>query len=101
MKEGDYGLRLFWQIERLPELFGSMCRVCHILDGNAAIEQTFTDSPPGEPLTAERRARSLVEKKTVINLLEAFAVAVKHYLRGEDGIYYRFVILQFIHCRPS
>jgi hypothetical protein len=30
----------------------------------------------------------LVEKKTVINLLEAFSVALKHYLRGEDGIYY-------------
>ncbi|KAF9220379.1 UPF0187-domain-containing protein [Gyrodon lividus] len=36
----------------------------------------------------ERRARTLVEKKTVINLLEAYAVAVKHYLRGEDGIFY-------------
>ncbi|KAI0031895.1 Bestrophin, RFP-TM, chloride channel-domain-containing protein, partial [Vararia minispora EC-137] len=36
----------------------------------------------------EKAARILVEKKTVINLLEAFAVAVKHYLRGEEGIYY-------------
>ncbi|EAU89262.2 hypothetical protein CC1G_03527 [Coprinopsis cinerea okayama7 len=36
----------------------------------------------------ELKARSLVEKKTVINLLEAFAVATKHYLRAEDGIYY-------------
>jgi ion channel-forming bestrophin family protein len=35
-----------------------------------------------------RKARVLIEKKTVINLLEAFSVAVKHYLRGEDGIYY-------------
>lgn len=25
----------------------------------------------------------MIEKKTVINLVEAFAVAVKHYLRGE------------------
>ena len=33
----------------------------------------------------------MVEKKSAINLLEAFAVAVKHYLRGEDGIYYKFV----------
>jgi ion channel-forming bestrophin family protein len=39
--------------------------------------------------TEELKARALVEKKTVINLLEAFAVAVKHYLRGEDGIYYQ------------
>ncbi|KAI6112252.1 Bestrophin, RFP-TM, chloride channel-domain-containing protein [Pisolithus croceorrhizus] len=36
----------------------------------------------------ERRSRTLIEKKTVINLLEAYAVAVKHYLRGEDGIRY-------------
>lgn len=36
----------------------------------------------------ERKARTLVEKKTVLNLLEAFSVAVKHYLRGEEGIFY-------------
>lgn len=35
-----------------------------------------------------RKARTLVEKKTAINLVEAFAVSVKHYLRGEEGIYY-------------
>ncbi|EIN05575.1 UPF0187-domain-containing protein [Punctularia strigosozonata HHB-11173 SS5] len=36
----------------------------------------------------ETNARSLIEKKTVLNLLEGFAVAVKHYLRGEVGIHY-------------
>lgn len=36
----------------------------------------------------ERRARVLVEKKTALNLVEAFSVAVKHYLRGEETIYY-------------
>ncbi|KAI5981553.1 Bestrophin, RFP-TM, chloride channel-domain-containing protein [Pisolithus albus] len=36
----------------------------------------------------ERKSRTLIEKKTVINLLQAYAVAVKHYLRGEDGIRY-------------
>ncbi|KAH7907058.1 Bestrophin, RFP-TM, chloride channel-domain-containing protein [Hygrophoropsis aurantiaca] len=36
----------------------------------------------------ELKARTLIEKKTIINLLEAYAVAVKHYLRGEDGIFY-------------
>ena len=36
----------------------------------------------------EQKARNLIEKKTVINLVEAFGVAVKHYLRGEDGIFY-------------
>ncbi|EGO19799.1 hypothetical protein SERLADRAFT_453125 [Serpula lacrymans var. lacrymans S7.9] len=36
----------------------------------------------------EQKSRILIEKKTVVNLLEAYAVAIKHYLRGEDGIYY-------------
>jgi ion channel-forming bestrophin family protein len=36
----------------------------------------------------ENKARTLVEKKSIVNLLEAFAVAVKHYLRGEEGIFY-------------
>ncbi|KAM5531168.1 hypothetical protein V8D89_014200 [Ganoderma adspersum] len=42
-----------------------------------------------DPSTPEqRKARVLIEKKTVINLIEAFGVAVKHYLRGEEGVYY-------------
>ncbi|KZP07968.1 UPF0187-domain-containing protein [Athelia psychrophila] len=45
--------------------------------------------PTGPTDKEENKARVLIEKKTAINLLEAFAVAVKHYLRGEDGIYYR------------
>jgi predicted membrane chloride channel (bestrophin family) len=44
---------------------------------------------PGETESEEeRKARVLLEKKTVINLIEAFAVSVKHYLRGEEGIFY-------------
>ncbi|OAX42855.1 UPF0187-domain-containing protein [Rhizopogon vinicolor AM-OR11-026] len=46
----------------------------------------------GHPMSDEDKeqdqAKSLIEKKTVVNLLEAYAVAVKHYLRGEDGINY-------------
>ncbi|KAJ2918117.1 hypothetical protein MD484_g2291, partial [Candolleomyces efflorescens] len=40
----------------------------------------------------------MVEKKSTINLLEAFAVAVKHYLRGEDGIYYKdlYYLVKFL-----
>ncbi|KAG8984482.1 hypothetical protein FRB94_009970 [Tulasnella sp. JGI-2019a] len=37
---------------------------------------------------SESRSRSLIEKKSAINLIEAFAVSLKHYLRGEDSIYY-------------
>jgi len=46
--------------------------------------------PPAGMTKEEMKARSMVEKKTVINLLEAFAVSVKHYLRGEDSIYYKY-----------
>ncbi|KAL0058351.1 hypothetical protein AAF712_014970 [Marasmius tenuissimus] len=43
-------------------------------------------------------ARAMIEKKTMINLLEAFSVAVKHYLRGEDGIYYEdlYYLVKFL-----
>ena len=37
-------------------------------------------------LEEEKRIRVLVEKKTVLNLVDAFCVAVKHYLRGESGM---------------
>ncbi|KAH9822563.1 Bestrophin, RFP-TM, chloride channel-domain-containing protein [Melampsora americana] len=40
------------------------------------------------PPTEEERLRSIIEKKTMINLIEGFAVSLKHYLRGEHGIYY-------------
>ena len=46
-------------------------------------------SGTGSESLEEQKTRVLIEKKTVINLLEAFAVAVKHYLRGEDSIYYQ------------
>jgi len=36
----------------------------------------------------EIRARVLIEKKTILNLVDAFGVAVKHYLRGEEDITY-------------
>lgn len=47
-----------------------------------------TVPPDSVRLDEECAARALIEKKTAINLVEAFAVAVKHYLRGEDGIHY-------------
>ncbi|KAH7333731.1 Bestrophin, RFP-TM, chloride channel-domain-containing protein [Rhizoctonia solani] len=51
------------------------------------------DCPPtveGEPKPDPRiaRPRMLIQKRTTINLIEAFSIAVKHYLRGEDGIEY-------------
>jgi len=32
---------------------------------------------------------AIIEKKTMINLIQAFAVSVKHFLRGEPGVYYQ------------
>jgi len=44
---------------------------------------------PGQTYSVEeRKARVLLEKKTVINLIEAFGTSIKHYLRGEEGIFY-------------
>lgn len=37
---------------------------------------------PPTPLAAT------IEKKTMMNILQAFPVAVKHFLRGEQGVYY-------------
>ncbi|KAG1730965.1 UPF0187-domain-containing protein [Suillus paluster] len=44
--------------------------------------------PSAQVHMEQDEAKTLIEKKTVVNLLEAFAVSVKHYLRGEDGIFY-------------
>ncbi|KAL8292298.1 hypothetical protein RQP46_001764 [Phenoliferia psychrophenolica] len=44
---------------------------------------------PGQKPDEEEVLRALIEKKSVINLCGAFNVALKHYLRGEGGIYYK------------
>ncbi|EJD43252.1 UPF0187-domain-containing protein [Auricularia subglabra TFB-10046 SS5] len=51
-----------------------------------------TDRPlkvdqPADP-SRNRRLEALIEKKSMINLVQAFSVSVKHFLRGEAGIYY-------------
>lgn len=44
------------------------------------------------PMTKERedeeKMKAIVEKRTMINLIQAFAVASKHYLRHEPGVFY-------------
>ncbi|EUC58702.1 bestrophin protein [Rhizoctonia solani AG-3 Rhs1AP] len=42
-----------------------------------------------EPLPKDHLLRAKIEKASMINLVQAFSVAVKHYLRGEPGIYYK------------
>ncbi|KAG1730966.1 UPF0187-domain-containing protein [Suillus paluster] len=58
----------------------------HIPDN--AISVPTRDCPISAETIEEDETKTLIEKKTVVNLLEAYAVSVKHYLRGEDGIYY-------------
>jgi len=41
------------------------------------------------PLPKDAKLRVVIEKKSMINLIQAFSVSVKHYLRGEPGIYYQ------------
>lgn len=36
----------------------------------------------------EARLRATLEKRTMINLIQAYSVSMKHFLRGEPGIYY-------------
>ena len=95
-KEDGCGLKLSLPREPLPGLCGSMSQARI----SPSVMPTFShtkiaDLPPATPADEkerrtddERRARVLVEKKTIINLIEAFSVAVKHYLRGEEGIAY-------------
>ncbi|QRV90978.1 bestrophin protein [Ceratobasidium sp. AG-Ba] len=40
-------------------------------------------------LPSDHKLRAIIEKKSMINLIQAFSVSVKHYLRGEPGIYYQ------------
>lgn len=48
----------------------------------APTREAKNDIPASTPLEI------VLEKKTMINLLQAFPVAVKHFLRGEPGVYY-------------
>lgn len=33
--------------------------------------------------------QNIIEKKSMVNLVQAFSVSVKHFLRGENGVYYQ------------
>lgn len=64
--------------------------------------------PPesGEPSLSETdQVRAIVEKRTIVQMGLAFAVAVKHYLRGEEGILYEdlYDLVRFFPslCLPS
>ncbi|KNZ76544.1 UPF0187 protein [Termitomyces sp. J132] len=60
---------------------------------------------PETVTAAQMTARSMIERKSVINLLEAFAISLKHYLRGEDGTCYQdlYYLVKFLptYALPS
>ncbi|KAG1880145.1 UPF0187-domain-containing protein [Suillus subluteus] len=68
-------------------------------DCHRPIADEITDQDPAK--THKGYAMTLIEKKTVVNLLEAYAVAVKHYLRGEEGIHYEdlYPLVPFLSSR--
>jgi hypothetical protein len=71
-----------------------MSQVCFSCRPGILLSPTmyFLDKALSEAETMDDTlSRSMIEKKSVINLLEAYAVSIKHYLRGEDGIYYQYV----------
>ncbi|CUA68318.1 hypothetical protein RSOLAG22IIIB_07846 [Rhizoctonia solani] len=43
------------------------------------------------PLPKDAQLKAIVEKRSMINLVQAFSASVKHYLRGETGVYYEDV----------
>ena len=47
------------------------------------LKEGQVDDPP-----RNRRLEAVIEKRSMINLVHAFSVSVKHFLRGEGGIYY-------------
>lgn len=45
-------------------------------------------APPTSTSAETARLKAVIEKRTMLNLIQAFAVSMKHLLRGEPGIYY-------------
>ncbi|GAA6024417.1 hypothetical protein JCM10207_003408 [Rhodosporidiobolus poonsookiae] len=43
---------------------------------------------PGSDEEEIERVKGLIEKRTILGLIQAFSVAVKHYVRGESGIFH-------------
>ncbi|KAJ3856169.1 Bestrophin, RFP-TM, chloride channel-domain-containing protein [Lentinula lateritia] len=44
-------------------------------------------APPGG--RAPTQLECIIEKKSMVNLVQALSVSIKHYLRGESGVYYQ------------
>ncbi|KAG0139756.1 hypothetical protein CROQUDRAFT_69908 [Cronartium quercuum f. sp. fusiforme G11] len=51
------------------------------------VPDTLSPSDKGSPTNTEIN-HAILEKKTMINMIEAFSVSLKHHLRGEYGIFH-------------
>ncbi|GAA5946156.1 hypothetical protein JCM3775_006300 [Rhodotorula graminis] len=51
-------------------------------------DQLHVPADPSTSISHAERAEALAEKRTYINLVAAFSVALKHYVRGEPGVHY-------------
>ncbi|GJN87786.1 hypothetical protein Rhopal_000741-T1 [Rhodotorula paludigena] len=46
------------------------------------------DVVPGSDEDEIEKLKSLIEKRSILNLIQAFSSATKHYVRGESGVYW-------------
>ena len=71
------GRRLWAQVTHASRTFSRLCWI--------HVPTHFTAVKPGCQPDEDEVLRALVEKKSAINLLCAFNISLKHYLRGEAG----------------
>lgn len=57
-----------------------------------------TDRDAIESVKDQGPLQAMIEKKTMINMVQALSVSIKHYLRGESGVYYAdlFPLISFL-----
>lgn len=86
-------------MSQVCKFFSTFARLAQLWTDNAILVPTTdrhcptaggnSDQDQNQAKILADEAKTLEEKKKVVNLLEAYAVAVKHYLRGEEGIGYQ------------
>lgn len=81
----------FGEGRRLWSTLGLTSRnLSHMLWNHIPNERDADNKPLAAGATVDPTmvVRSIVEKRTIIGLVHAYSVAVKHMLRGEPGVYY-------------
>ncbi|KAG9014415.1 hypothetical protein FRB90_005333 [Tulasnella sp. 427] len=68
-------------------MWGDVIKTCRTFSRLIWFHVPARTTSSGDPTEDEVR-QAIAEKKTALGLIEGYAVAVKHHLRGETGIYY-------------